>query len=194
MKPTAAPPREIVVSDQQALYLSLLGHDLQSAMSDIVGGLRLIGEGGMDPETALQLERVRAASDGMARMLATMGAGVEVVADGGAALARLLQIAGPGAGELLSRLSTDLARVETDISHGINRSDRATLRSATHVLIALAGTVGAARLQRLAESLDRAAEDARGLVLERIGAVTLTLLRRLRGSVAGAQERHGARP
>ncbi len=58
-----------MVSDQQALYLSPLGHDLQSAMSDIVGGLRLIGAGGMDPETALQLERVRAASDGMARML-----------------------------------------------------------------------------------------------------------------------------
>jgi two-component system, OmpR family, aerobic respiration control sensor histidine kinase ArcB len=47
----------------------LLGHDLRAAVSDIIGGLRLIDQEGTDPETRLQLERVRTASETLARLL-----------------------------------------------------------------------------------------------------------------------------
>jgi CheY-like chemotaxis protein/anti-sigma regulatory factor (Ser/Thr protein kinase) len=49
--------------------MTLLGHDLRAAVSDIVGGLRLIEQNGLDPETRLQLERIRSASEVMARLL-----------------------------------------------------------------------------------------------------------------------------
>lgn len=49
--------------------MTLLGHDLRAAVSDIIGGLRLIDQEGTDPETRLQLERVRTASETLARLL-----------------------------------------------------------------------------------------------------------------------------
>lgn len=49
--------------------VTLIGHDLRAAVSDIIGGLRLIDQDGMDPSTRLQLERVRAASETLARLL-----------------------------------------------------------------------------------------------------------------------------
>lgn len=49
--------------------MTLLGHDLRAAVSDIIGGLRLIDPADMDPATRLQLERVRTASETLARLL-----------------------------------------------------------------------------------------------------------------------------
>lgn len=49
--------------------LSLLNHDLRAAVSDIMGGLRLIDQTALDPATRLQLERVRTAAEGLARLL-----------------------------------------------------------------------------------------------------------------------------
>ncbi|MDE3121548.1 MAG: HAMP domain-containing histidine kinase, partial [Paracoccaceae bacterium] len=49
--------------------LALFGHDLRAAMSDIVGGLRLIDLDAVEPATRLQLERVRAASENLARLM-----------------------------------------------------------------------------------------------------------------------------
>ncbi|KFI31543.1 hybrid sensor histidine kinase/response regulator [Haematobacter massiliensis] len=54
---------------ERASRLSLLGHDLRAAMSDIIGALRLIDQSGLDPATRLQLERIRAAGEGMALLL-----------------------------------------------------------------------------------------------------------------------------
>jgi two-component system, OmpR family, aerobic respiration control sensor histidine kinase ArcB len=49
--------------------MTLLGHDLRAAVSDIIGGLRLIDQEEMDAAARLQLERVRTASETLARLL-----------------------------------------------------------------------------------------------------------------------------
>ena len=49
--------------------VSLLGHDLRAAMSDVIGGLRLIDERAIDDKARLQLQRVRASSEALARLI-----------------------------------------------------------------------------------------------------------------------------
>lgn len=58
--------------------MALLGHDLRAAASDIIGGLRLIRTDRLDPATQLQLERVRAASETLGRLLEQ---GLDLVAE-----------------------------------------------------------------------------------------------------------------
>lgn len=73
-------------------------------------------------------------------------------------LDRLLEIAGPtGATELLTRLASDLRRVRQNMSRGVAEMDQALLRAETHVLISLAGAVGAEGLHALANQLNSAA-------------------------------------
>ena len=48
---------------------ALLGHDLRAAVSDVIGGLRLIDHTALDPATRVQLERVRAAGETLARLM-----------------------------------------------------------------------------------------------------------------------------
>lgn len=62
-------PHSVARAAEDAVRHSLLGHDLRAAMSDIIGGLRLIDQSGMDDGTRLQLERVRAAGETLARLL-----------------------------------------------------------------------------------------------------------------------------
>jgi hypothetical protein len=83
-----------------------------------------------------------------------------------AALLRLLDLAGPaGAPALLDQIHADLQTVLSDVTTALSRGDRALLRSATHVLMALAGTVGAPRLHAaaLAANLAAHAGDSRAL-------------------------------
>ncbi len=71
---------------------------------------------------------------------------------------RLLEIAGTeGAAELLSRLAADLRRVDSNLRAAIPVMDQSALRAETHVLISLAGAVGADRLHTLASTLNAAA-------------------------------------
>ena len=49
--------------------ITLLGHDLRAAVSDIIGGLRLIDHAALDDGTRLQLERIRASGEMLARLL-----------------------------------------------------------------------------------------------------------------------------
>jgi CheY-like chemotaxis protein/HPt (histidine-containing phosphotransfer) domain-containing protein len=71
---------------------------------------------------------------------------------------RLIDIAGEdGARELLDRLLEDLQQVERGLERALSEQNPAEIRTQTHVLIALAGAVGADALQRLAESLNAAA-------------------------------------
>ncbi len=51
------------------LQWALVNHDLRSAVSDIIGGLRLVDHGGLSSETLVQLERVRTSAEQMARLL-----------------------------------------------------------------------------------------------------------------------------
>jgi len=49
--------------------LALFGHDLRSALSDVVGGLRLVDSKTLDPLTRAQIDRVRASSEMLVRLL-----------------------------------------------------------------------------------------------------------------------------
>lgn len=57
--------RRSVVADT----LQLFSHDIRSAMSDVLGGLRLIDGDRLDAETRAQLERVLVAGDTLAAMV-----------------------------------------------------------------------------------------------------------------------------
>ena len=73
-------------------------------------------------------------------------------------LNHLLEISGPeGAKELLNRLHSDLSNISDALSNAVPELDLPNLRGQTHVLISLAGAVGADRLQRQAEALNSAA-------------------------------------
>ena len=54
---------------EASLQSALLGHDLRAAVSDVIGGLRLIEHEAIDPATRIQLERVRAAGETLARLI-----------------------------------------------------------------------------------------------------------------------------
>ena len=53
----------------QLARLRLIGHDLRAALCDILGGLRLVSHDRLDDPTRLQLERVRASGELLARLL-----------------------------------------------------------------------------------------------------------------------------
>lgn len=61
------------VTDAAAAELAsspdLLGHDLRAALSDVIGGLRLIEQDKLPPATRVQLERIRAAGETLARLM-----------------------------------------------------------------------------------------------------------------------------
>ncbi|MFZ5710852.1 MAG: response regulator [Pseudomonadota bacterium] len=73
-------------------------------------------------------------------------------------LEHLLEISGPEASrELMDRLCSDLSRCRDGLCRAIESDDRAAMRAETHVLIALAGAIGANRLRKLAEALNLSA-------------------------------------
>lgn len=49
--------------------MALIGHDLRSAVGDVIGGLQLLDDAGLDPDALLQLERVYAASETLGRLV-----------------------------------------------------------------------------------------------------------------------------
>ena len=70
-------------------------------------------------------------------------------------LTGLLQITGPDLGpELLARLTEDLLATQDTLTLGTDTADWKRLREGSHVLISLAGSVGALSLQAMAESLN----------------------------------------
>jgi HPt (histidine-containing phosphotransfer) domain-containing protein len=82
-------------------------------------------------------------------------------------LAGLLQITGPElAPELLARLTEDLTNTQDTLTAAAPSADWKRLREGSHVLISLAGSVGALSLQALSESLNAMAhaQDSDALV------------------------------
>ncbi len=74
---------------------------------------------------------------------------------------RLMAIAGAThARELLFRLHADLENVQDRLAAALVPPHWADLRSQTHILVALAGAVGAVRLQHLAGALNALAHSA----------------------------------
>ena len=76
-----------------------------------------------------------------------------------AQFSRLLQLAGPVDGaELLQRLTEDLRKADVALATAIPAADLSAVRETTHVLIAVAGAIGAAGLAEAARQLNSAAQ------------------------------------
>jgi len=54
---------------RDATTIALLGHDMRAALSEVIGGLRLIRIDALDPPTREQIERARASAEVLARLL-----------------------------------------------------------------------------------------------------------------------------
>ncbi|UWQ16310.1 ATP-binding protein [Jannaschia sp. M317] len=75
-------------------------------------------------------------------------------------LAELMAAAGPDQGDvLLTRLKQDLALVDMDLSAALDGKDLAGIRAQTHVLLSLAGAVGALPTQEAARRVGHLARD-----------------------------------
>jgi HPt (histidine-containing phosphotransfer) domain-containing protein len=95
-------------------------------------------------------------------------------------LRHLLGIAGPqGAVELLSRLRADLRATHRELADGLARADMPVIRAKTHVLISLAGAIGARELQTQSEQMNDAAHRRDAPTLQALGPQALSRLERL---------------
>lgn len=56
-------------SGRTAGALQQLSHDIRSAMSDVLGGIRLVETARLDPQTQTQIDRIRAAADTLAALV-----------------------------------------------------------------------------------------------------------------------------
>lgn len=106
---------------------------------------------------------------------------------------RLLDMAGPEmATELLARYQEDLTAVQTKLTAALPGLDWQSLRDASHVLIALAGTAGMARLEHTTRDFNLAANDTnRNALLSQKDSVLDGLADLLRFVHNIAQERQG---
>ena len=92
----------------------------------------------------------------------------------------LLGLAGPEAAqELLSRMIADLSRVERGLVAGLSAPTFAAVQTESHVLLSVAGAVGAGRLQELARELCAAARREDSVAMQLIGRSVLTQIDRL---------------
>lgn len=86
-----------------------------------------------------------------------------------ARLLRLLDLVGPDmAQDLLDQLAADLADCGRTLTRGAAAEDWTALREASHVLISLAGSVGADDLHGLAQQMNAAAHDRDRQALSRL--------------------------
>lgn len=72
--------------------------------------------------------------------------------------------------ELLVKIDADLALAQNSVRQGAANIDRSAIKSATHVLVSVAGAIGAHGLQALARRLGDVASSRTGADLERMAA------------------------
>lgn len=114
----------------------------------------------------------------------TPAAAPDILGDG-RRLDDILALAGPETGPLILRqMAADLARVATDLAAALAAHDWAVLRGQSHVLISLAGTIGADRLHALAIDLNAAAHDRADGRTDALASPLLSDLTRLRMALA----------
>jgi hypothetical protein len=108
-------------------------------------------------------------------------------------LDRLIELAGPrDSAELLRRIRADLLGAARQIEDGLSRGDRLAIRNATHVLIAVAGSVGALALEGQARALNSAAhEQAPAEALDLLARPTLDGIARLARCLASRKGAEG---
>lgn len=116
----------------------------------------------------------------------------QVLGDG-AALRDILALAGPEmAIRILHQMRVDLEAVATALKPAVADTDWVVIRAQTHVLIALAGTIGANRLHQLAIGLNIAAHDQDKTELGTLAAPLLADLANLQSLLGGTASGNGA--
>ena len=109
-----------------------------------------------------------------------------------AQLLALLDIVGPAeAPALLAQLQADLTGCDNQLQAATPTCDWLAIRRASHNLIALAGTAGANRLQRIAEDLNRIAQTKDRAALSTVGPATRTELAALTQLIRNMAENRG---
>lgn len=104
-----------------------------------------------------------------------------------AVLAELMAAAGDdGGGVLLDRLRADLAGVSETLGRAVAAGDLPEIRSQTHVLLSLAGTVGALPTQESARRLNRLARDGDAEIVRIAARTCLGRLEEMRALLASA--------
>lgn len=104
----------------------------------------------------------------------------------------LMSLAGPKySAELLSRLMADLSSVHQHLVASQVGPDWAVLHAQTHILAAMAGSVGARRLQYLAQAANRLNDTSGAALLEQLMPPMLTQVQTLHRMVAA---RHAGLP
>lgn len=92
----------------------------------------------------------------------------------------ILDLAGPElAPTLMRQIRLDVTKVRDELAAHLPQNDTAVIRSASHVLISLAGTIGAPSLRAKAIDLNTAARSDAAAPLARIGAAVLADLEAL---------------
>lgn len=158
------------------------------AVAELAAALGRIDGAGLDAAGRAALATAREAAATLARQFGAPEAAAPVDP---VRYARLMEIAGPeGAQELLERLREDLRQVQNGLMRALAEPCTSEVRAQTHVLVALAGAVGATALQRLAEALNGAAHREAAAEMQRLGSVTLDQLGHLARFIA-AQETAG---
>ena len=72
--------------------------------------------------------------------------------------------------DLLGKIESDLAKAEEEVAKGVAEKDNSALSGATHVLISVAGAVGALGLQKLAQRMNAVANGRSDEDLDALGA------------------------
>jgi hypothetical protein len=96
-------------------------------------------------------------------------------------------------GELLDKVIADLRVAQHDLDGAFGQDepapDRARIRAASHILVSVAGAIGAVRLQTCARELNAVAQTDAG---ERVAATTRRCIGEIDAAVAFARERRAA--
>ena len=97
-----------------------------------------------------------------------------------AALIRLLALAGPtDAVELMRRLRVDLHDVAVGLTAGLASRDTVAIRRHSHVLLAIAGTIGAQHIYLMAQNVNQSAKEEGNLVSKTDAADLMQMLNTL---------------
>ncbi|MBA3911376.1 MAG: hypothetical protein C0524_16255 [Rhodobacter sp.] len=129
---------------------------LAEAMDDLRRAIAVLSQHLSTPDDLAVLDRLQAATAQLSLRTPSQPIGLRDFDP--ACFRRLLDLAGPGmAGTLLTHLVADLGNCRTLTRAGAAGLDWDALREGSHVLISLAGSVGAVSLQALAEALNTAA-------------------------------------
>lgn len=89
--------------------------------------------------------------------------------------------------ELVIRVGEDLGAAGRQVGQGLGAGDLEAVRAGTHIIVSVAGAIGAVRLQHASQALNTAAHRGDRATLDRDGPVMMALLDQVRQAVAERQ-------